>query len=162
MKKTTFFTELRKRYGMLHTKRFLLWFSLSISHRIFSIHNAKVSGYFTIQLLTSYMKFFVIVYRLSRNCSVTYFCISVDVKFWGQLFSKMAFFAFHQYLATNFLLNNLFCWELYSFPVCSSKWCISIFCFKYFISHPCFFSGCLCYTRNKRQYFTLMARKSFT
>ena len=61
--------------------------------------------YFTIQLLTSYMKMFVSVYRLSRSCSVTYWGISVDVKICGKPFREIVFFAFHQYLTTNFHLN---------------------------------------------------------
>ena len=46
-----------------------------------------------------------LVYRLSRSCSVTYWGISVDVKICGKPFREIVFFAFHQYLTTNFHLN---------------------------------------------------------
>ena len=42
------------------------------------------------------------MYRLNRSHLVTDFGISVDVKICGLLFSKIVFFAFHHYLATNF------------------------------------------------------------
>ena len=127
-RKPHIFTKLKKRYGMLHTKRFVLWFSLSISYINFSTHNVKVSGYhfmfprkkpfhfyphyFIIQLLTSYTKLFVNLHRLSRSRLATYFGISVVVKILGQRLDKMVFFAFHHYLVTSFHLNNFFFCEL--------------------------------------------------
>ena len=83
------------------------------------------------------------MHRLSRSRSVTYLVISVDVKFRGQLFSKIVFFAFHHYLATNVRLNNFVCWELYFCPICYLKWCTNIFCFNYFTSYLCFYFLCI-------------------
>ena len=56
-----------------------------------------------------------------------------------RLLSKLVFFAFHQYLAPNFHLNNFFRWELYFGSIYYLKWCINIYCFKYLTSYPCFY-----------------------
>ena len=75
----------------------------------------------------------------------------------------MVFFAFHQYLATIFHINN-FCAANY-ISIQFATWNnVSVY-FVLNISQAILvfiFCGYLCYARKKPQYFTFMVRKSFT
>ena len=109
------------------------------------------------------MKLFVNVDRLSRSCSVTYVGISFDVKICGWLLGKMVFFAFNNYLATKFHLNNLFA-ENYIY-VLSTTWNDVSFYFVLNIPQVTLvfiFCKYLCYARKKPQYFTFTVRKFST
>ena len=76
----------------------------------------------------------------------------------------MVFFASHQYLATNFHLNNFFCWELYFCPIIATWNDVSI----YFVPNISqvilvfIFCKCLCYAWKKPQHFTFTVRNSLT
>ena len=159
---------------MLHKKRFALWFSLSISHIYFSIHNVKVANIlwflkklfsFLAALLHNlifnfYMNLIFNVYRVSGSCLVIYSGISVDVKIRGWLFNKMVFFAFHQYLNFHwifFFVGN------YSFVLFATWNDVSIYLVSNISQVILVFTFCefLCCSRNKPQYFTFMLRKPF-
>ena len=43
LKKATYHHKIKTKSGMLHTKRFALWFSLSMSHKNLFIHSVKVN-----------------------------------------------------------------------------------------------------------------------
>ena len=75
----------------------------------------------------------------------------------------MVFFAFHQYLALNLHWNNFFSGNYIS--VRFATWNdASIYLVSNILQVILVFTfcGCLYYARKKPQYFTFMARKSFT
>ena len=75
----------------------------------------------------------------------------------------MVFFAFHQYLDPNFLLNIFFCWEIYFCSICYLEWCINTSCFKYITSYPCFyFLWMFMLCKKEATIFHIYGRKSFT